>query len=585
MKLKNILALLLALILVLGLCVGCGDQTPDEPNNNNEDPSENAGSQEQQGGIPEKYQNLAYFDEEHSERYGGVLNFINGTADPHLDINAAGAATGTSYWARYVYETALAVGVDGKLYPLVCDFTYDEENKTWLELTVREGVTFHNGDPVEIEDVWASYNRNPKYQHIHEGITNTEIKDGVLHIDYDPAVGCVQALYWLGYHDTSFGIMPKEICDQWSGFESGVILDPQYVIGTGPYKIVPEEYVSMELIPLERYEGYLPCFEGDVLDYPNGRAAPRIAYLDEINVIINTDSNTTMMELLQGNADMIFSTAEIFQASLQPLGYQMYEDVSGAPLSDTPALFFNLHSQETAVGDGKASTSILANDVNLRKAICAAINLDEVMFSQYGEWWLQETSPVNCVGYSKAAFENAEYRNLNGDVAEAKAYLAQSNYKGETLVLRRPSASGGAMCQVVQKNCAAAGINVTIEPVDISAYQSDYRCGASGWDMYMLFGANTSSWPGFMPVNSYIPWGNERGAELREVLFAELNGTEASKEAWNELSQLMADECSYYVLGKSKGDRYVYAPGLNPNYTGYSCWYSAYWDDPSEHGG
>lgn len=584
MKLKNILLLVLALVLVLGLLAGCGGQTPETPNNGDQ-PEATGDAPAQEGGIPEKYQNLAYFDEEHPERYGGVLNFINGTADAHLDINAAGSSTGTSYWARYVYESALAVGVDGKLYPLVCEYKYDEENKTWLELWVREGVTFHNGEAVTIEDVWASYNRNPKYQYIFEGMLDYEITDGVLHINYDPAVGCIRALYWFGYHDTSFGVMPKSICDQWSGFESGVILDPENVIGTGPYKIVPEKYVSMELYPLARHEGYLPCFAGDVLDYPNGRAAPRIAYLDEINVIINTDSNTTMMELLQGNADMIFSTAEIYQASLEPLGYQMYEDVSGAPLSDTPALFFNMHTTETAVGDGKASTSILANDPNLRKAICAAINLDEVMFSQYGAWWTQETSPVNCAGYSKAAFENADYRNLNGDVAEAKAYLAQSNYKGETIVLRRPSASGGAMCQVIQKNCAAAGITVTIEPVDISAYQSDYRCGASGWDMYILFGANTSTWAGFIPVNSYIPWGDERGAELREILFAELNGTEASLNAWNKLSQLMADECSYYVLGKSKGDRYVYAPGLTPNYTGYSCWYSAYWDEPSEHGG
>lgn len=581
MKLKNILALILALTLILGLCAGCGgQQTPDV----NEEPSENGG-EAVEGGIPQKYQNLAYFDEAHPERYGGVLNFINGTADAHLDINAAGASTGTSYWARYVYESALALGMDGKLYPLVCEYKYDEENKTWLELWVREGVTFHNGAAVQIEDVWASYNRNPKYQYIFDGMLDYTITDGVLHINYDPAVGCVRALYWFGYFDTSFGVMPKEICDQWSGFESGVILDPQYVIGTGPYKIVADEYVPMELIPLERYEGYLPCFEGDVLEYPNGRAAPRIAYLDEINVIINTDSNTTMMELLQGNADMIFSNAEIFQASLQPLGYQMYEDVSKAPASDTPALFFNLHTAETAVNDGKASTSTLVNDPNLRKAICAAINLDEVMFSQYGDWWFQETSPVNCAGYSKAAFENADYRNLNGDIAEAKAYLAQSNYKGEEIVLRRPSTSGGAMCQVIQKNCKAAGINVTIEPVDISAYQSDYRCGASGWDMYLLFGQNTSTWAGFMPINSYLSWGNERGAELRAIMFAELNGTEASLNAWNELSQLMADECSYYVLGKSKGDRYVYAPGLNPNYTGYSCWYSAYWDEPSEHGG
>ena len=58
------------------------------------------------------------------ERYGGKVTQAIGTADAHLDINAAGATSGTSYWARYVYESALATGIDGKLYPLVCEYTY-----------------------------------------------------------------------------------------------------------------------------------------------------------------------------------------------------------------------------------------------------------------------------------------------------------------------------------------------------------------------------------------------------------------------------------------------------------------------------
>lgn len=584
MNFKKFVALLLVFAMAAGVLAGCGGpKAPAQEGPADGPVEEGAVAGDSNGdGIPDKYENLAYFDTEHPERYGGKLTQAIGTADAHLDINAAGATSGTSYWARYVYESALATGIDGKLYPLVCEYTYDEENHSWLELTVREGVTFHDGSLVEIEDVWASYNRNPKYQHILDGITNTEIKDGVLHIDYAPEVGCIKALYWFGYHDASFGIMPKEICDQWSGFETGVITNPQFVIGTGAYKLVAEEYVPMELYPLARHEGYLPCLEGGAPDYPNGSAEPRIAYLDRIDLVVNTDSNTSMMQLMQGNYDIIFANIDTF-ARLEPMGYQMYVDPTGKPISDTPAMFFNLHTAESAVGDGKASTSILANDPNLRKAICAAINIDEAMYAYYSDWWIECASPVLIDGYSTEAFDNAPYRNKEGDIEEAKEYLAQSNYNGETLVIRYPSGAGSSLCNVIKKNCEAVGIKVDVELMDISAYQQDFRMGSSGWDMYITFGANTFAWTGFMPVNSYITWGNTEGAALRAELFSEMNGTAESVAAWEKLSQLMADECSYFVLGKSKGDRFVTVPGLNVNCSGYTRYCSAYWDNPSEH--
>lgn len=584
MNLKKLLAMLLVLIMVAGVFAGCGgDKTPAENDAADDAGADSVVSGDADGdGIPDQYANLAYFDTEHPERYGGKMTYAIGVADAHLDINAAGATAGTSYWGRYVYESALATGIDGKLYPLVCEYTYDEENHAWLELTVREGVTFHDGTLVEIEDVWASYNRNAKYQHILDGITNVEIKDGVLHIDYDPEVGCIKALYWFGYHDVSFGVMPKEICEQWSGFETGVITDPQYVIGTGAYKLIAEEYVPMELYPLERHEGYIPCLEGGEPEYPNGGAEPRIAYLDRIDLVVNADANTSMMQMMQGNYDVIFANIDTF-ARLEPMGYSMYMDPTGKPISDTPALFFNMHTAETATADGKASTSILADDPNLRKAICAAINIDEAMYAYYSDWWIECASPVLIDGYSTDAFDNAPYRNAEGDIEEAKEYLAQSNYNGETIVIRYPSGGGSSICSVIKKNCEAAGIKVDVEIMDISAYQQDFRMGASGWDMYITFGANTFAWTGFMPVNSYITWGNEEGAALRTELFSEMNGTAESIAAWEELSQLMADECSYFVLGKSKGDRFVTVPGLNPNCSGYTRFCSAYWDDPSAH--
>ena len=149
MNFKRFMALLLALVMVAGVLAGCGGKAPAENTPVDDAPESGAVSGDADGdGIPDQYANLAYFDTEHPERYGGKVTQAIGTADAHLDINAAGATSGTSYWARYVYESALATGIDGKLYPLVCEYTYDEENHNWLELTVREGVTFHDGSLV-----------------------------------------------------------------------------------------------------------------------------------------------------------------------------------------------------------------------------------------------------------------------------------------------------------------------------------------------------------------------------------------------------------------------------------------------------
>ena len=51
MKLKNILGLMLALVLVLGLFAGCGGQTPETPNHNDE-PVGTGDAPVQEGGIP-----------------------------------------------------------------------------------------------------------------------------------------------------------------------------------------------------------------------------------------------------------------------------------------------------------------------------------------------------------------------------------------------------------------------------------------------------------------------------------------------------------------------------------------------------
>lgn len=555
-KLTKLLLVLLCVAMLLGTLAACGGDTQDGTKTT--DGQQNIGGEEN---------NSSTYT---GPKYGGVLNFVYGTKEDHMDINAPGASAGTYQWARYIYESALATGADGKLYPLVCEYEIADDY-SWFKLWVRDGVTFHDGTAVTIEDVIASYARNTK-RDLKAHVVKEEVTDGVW-TQYFDETGCVETICWYGYYDASYGVMPKWVCDQFNVEEGNIILDAKYVIGTGCYKIIADEYVNQQIVPMERYEGYC-AYEGAGED--NGVAAPRRAYIDRINILMNTDTNNTLMHFLNGEYDVVNASIDTFQTSLEPLGYHMYADESGHTSSDTANLIFNLHEN---------SPSIVRDDVNLRKAILAAIDMEEVSYAEYSTWYLSQHTPLAIEGYDYEVFQNADFCGED-NIELAKQYLAKSNYNGETLILRRPSTAGAAMLLAIQQNLEDAGIHVDIEPVEISAYVSDYRNGESGWDMYVLFGATSVNTVQNMPVNNYVCWtSNEEATELRTKLFAEMTGTEASIALWNEYAQLLVEEVPVWWICRSKGDRFVQQPTLHPNYTGYQNYRSAYWEDPENHGG
>lgn len=543
-SLKKLSLILLCMAMLLGMLAGCGDN---KQGGSAGDDSSNSGP-----------------------KYGGVMNLVYGTKEDHMDINAPGGTAGTVQWAKYVYESALATGADGKLYPLVCNFEVAEDY-SWFKLWVREGEKFHDGTDVTIEDVIASYARNSK-RDLKAHVIKEDVTDGVW-TQYFDETGCVETICWFAYYDCSYGIMPKWICEKFNPDEGNIIIDPEYVIGTGCYKIIPEEYVNQEIVALERYEDYLP-YTGTSDD--NGVAGARHAYLDRINIIMNTDSNNILMHFLNGEYDVVNATVDTYETSLKQLGYQMYADETGHTSSDTASMIFNLHDN---------STSIVKDDVNLRKAILAAVDMEECAYAEYSSWYLSQHTPLAIEGYDYDLFQNADFAGED-NIELAKQYLAKSNYNGETLVIRRPSSAGSALVLAVAQNLEDAGIHVEIDPVETSAYVKDYRDGQSGWDIYFTFGATSVTTVQNMPVNSYVCWtSNKEATALREELFSYMTGTQESIDCWKEYAQLLLEEVPVFWICRSKGDRFVQQPTLHPNYVGYQNYRNGYWEDPENHGG
>lgn len=127
-------------------------------------------------------------------------------------------------------------------------------------------------------------------------------------------------------------------------------------------------------------------------------------------------------------------------------------------------------------------SSILANNKDLRQAICYAIDangLITAMCSGFGTQMWDVASP-RLIGYLPEWMEEDYYTY---DPAKAQELIKTSGYKGEKLVLlSTSSAFASRLAQLLQNYLLAVGINVELNSVDMALYTA-IRLDGSKYDM------------------------------------------------------------------------------------------------------
>ena len=125
---KKLLALFLALVMVGAVLPGCGDGSKDPGGQGNNGET----------GEPVKGGEITV----------GIAQDLDDSLDPHKAV-----AAGTKEVMFNVFEGLVKPTPDGDLVPAVADHYEISEDQTTYTFTLREGVQFHNGDPVEMRDV------------------------------------------------------------------------------------------------------------------------------------------------------------------------------------------------------------------------------------------------------------------------------------------------------------------------------------------------------------------------------------------------------------------------------------------------
>lgn len=396
---KRFLAIFLALGMALTLLAGCG------------------GSKAADG--PEKRA-------EANEITIGLAEDLDESLDPHMSV-----AAGTRGIMFNVFEGLVKPTPDGDLVPAIASDVHVSDDGLTYTFTLRQGVKFHNGDTVEMEDVLYSIRRNAG-----DGENDPLIPE--LAVISDMKAEGDQLIITLSEPNTEFlanmtlAIIPADYDKQ--------ATDP---VGTGPYKYVSR--VVQDNFVLERFEDYWGT-PGKV---------------DKVTFKIIEKAESLVQGLQSGALDLVshMTATQINQLNTADFHVEM------GTMNLVQALYLN-----NAVKP--------FDDVRVRQALCYAVDKQAILdlaFDGYGSLLGSSMFPA----FGKY-FDESLTDYYPHDIAKAKELLTEAGYpNGFDMTITVPSIHQPHVdtAQVIAQQLQDIGVNATIQPVEWSSWKADVYSG------------------------------------------------------------------------------------------------------------
>ena len=394
---KRLLALLLLTGLLSAALTGCGGGSTEQASEDGQTADGSTGARAQANEI-----------------VVGIAQDLDESLDPHLAV-----AAGTKEVMFNVFEGLVKPTPEGELIPAVADHYEISEDQTTYTFTLREGVQFHNGDPVEMRDVVYSIERCADDS---EGTPLIPALSAISSMDADSTTLTIT----LDQPDSEFlsyltlAILPEDYPDQATA-----------PVGTGPFKFVSR--TAQDSIVLERFDGYW--------------GTP--AQLDKVTFRIIENADSLVMSLQSGAIDMF---AHLTSTQVAQLGddFQVLEGT----MNLVQALYLNNAVEPF-------------NNELVRQALCYAVDKQQIIdlaFDGYG-------SPIGSSMYP--AFQKYFVEDLTDyysyDPDRARELLAEAGYPdGFSVTITVPSNYQPHIdtATVLVEQLRAVGITAEIQPVD-----------------------------------------------------------------------------------------------------------------------
>lgn len=498
----RIFALLMATVLMGFVLTGCSSESSNTTDANPNNAENNSSSGEPVYG---------------GEITVGIAQDLDDSLDPHYSV-----AAGTNEVMFNVFEGLVKPTPDGDLIPAVAE-SYEIDGATYT-FTLRDGVKFHNGDTVTVDDIVYSIERCADTS---EGAPLVaafsaiqEVKavdDKTVQVVLDAPSG-----EFLAYLDVA--IIPADYADQASN-----------PVGTGPFKFVSRS--PQENVILEKFEEYW--------------GEP--AYLDKITYKILDSAEAVVMSLRSGSVDLV-SHLTVSQVNELDGSYNILEGT----MNLVQAVYLN-------------NTYEPLQNILVRQALCYAVNIDDILaLTADGHG-----APVGSSMYP--AFKKYFNEDLVGyyeyNPEKAVELLNEAGYgDGFDLTITVPSNYQPHIdtAEVVVEQLRAVGVNAKIETIEWASWLSDVYQGRNFQST--IIGFDASSMTGRAMLERWISTSSKNfisfsNAEYDEVFAKALTETDSDKlvEYYDRLQEILTENAACVYL-QDLADLVA----INPELDGYN---------------
>jgi peptide/nickel transport system substrate-binding protein len=441
---------------------------------------------------------------------GGTLVFATSIDVPSLEPHLESADA----WHRrkaLIYENLTWVDNDVVVQPQLAESWDISDDGLVYTFHLRQGVKFHNGKVMDAEDVKYSLERqlDPDVGSAGRGdltmIDTIEVVDNnTIKITLNTPTGPFLAALGGRYN----AIIPKDSAPDGETLR-------RTDVGTGPFMV--EEFVPTEKLVLKKNPDY----------WDKGKP-----YLDKLVIQVIPDEQTILAGLRTGTIDM---------ATLEDANnYLLLEGQDGLVLSRTPAIKIDTLELPPDIEP--------LGDVRVRQAILLALDKEQIM--EAGILGLGRVVGGMPPAMTYWALPPEELPNQTRDVEKAKQLLAEAGYPdGFDLTLRTIVGYGtmAADAPVIAANLKEAGINVTVETVDLGVWIEDWRA--------LREPVTRNAWGGFMDPDllyyrhfhspplgmDFRRWNNAQADELLDKGRSTVDPAER-KQYYDELQRMMAED-------------------------------------------
>ena len=508
---KKLICLALALILCLGLLVGCGAKEEVEEADDGVSAAVAATGAEvgqlntSGSSTSESIATPPPADAKYQDTFIALIDDKVALINP---FNPGGKCSQQGNVYHMMYDTLIDWNLAGEYVPcLATEWSCNEDATVW-NLKLRDDVYFHNDEQFTADDIIFTWQYG--LEALGTGIYDRckTIKDITAVNDFEINMTLFDANPDFEYDMST--ITGFVICNR-----EAVEADPENgpMIGTGPYYV--SEFVTSESITYSKWDKYF----GEEKPITN-------------TIIFRYVAEETARYIMLENAEA--DSGSVNGVYIPQFAQNPQFVMSSFCVNNCGYIALNCSRQPM-------------DDVNFRWACAYAVSRDEIVdvgFSGYS----QKHMTGGIWGWN-TAYANPDIPDIEQDVEKAKEFLAKSNYDGHTLQIFASMPHTKKIAAVVMSELTAVGINCEVCEVDGPTLTLRSKFDSNDMDIIInsaMFGptAQNVRFEVEKTDNNKACWVNEEAIELCAKAGVTPNGPER-QELYYRIQQIMFDEQPY----------------------------------------